>query len=122
MLSASYEVDFWGKNRFASLAAQETAVASRFAKEVVVISTVASVGSWSSPSTSAPLLTLLSKYSQQNAAAIMLGGMLDESDDAEDAVEAVAAKAGRGEFFAVPGLLGKTSRVAAQVERFRSAQ
>jgi len=45
VLSASYEVDFWGKNRYASLAAQETAVASRFAKEVVVISTVASVGS-----------------------------------------------------------------------------
>jgi multidrug efflux system outer membrane protein len=45
VLSASYEVDFWGKNRYASLAAQETAVASRFAKEVVIISTVASVGS-----------------------------------------------------------------------------
>jgi NodT family efflux transporter outer membrane factor (OMF) lipoprotein len=44
VLSASYELDFWGKNRYASLAAQETAVASRFAKEVVVLSTVASVG------------------------------------------------------------------------------
>jgi outer membrane protein, multidrug efflux system len=43
-LNASYEIDFWGKNRAASLAAQETAVASRFSKEVVVLSTVASVG------------------------------------------------------------------------------
>jgi multidrug efflux system outer membrane protein len=43
-LNAGYELDFWGKNRAASLAAQETAVASRFAKEVVVLSTVVSVG------------------------------------------------------------------------------
>ncbi len=42
-LNASYEIDFWGKNRAASLAAQETAVARRFTKEVIVISTVASV-------------------------------------------------------------------------------
>jgi NodT family efflux transporter outer membrane factor (OMF) lipoprotein len=44
LLSASYEIDFWGKNRAASRAAQETAVATRFAKEVVVISTIAAVG------------------------------------------------------------------------------
>ena len=44
VLSAGYELDFWGKNRAASLAAQENAVASRFAKEVVVLSTVVSVG------------------------------------------------------------------------------
>ncbi len=44
VLSASYQLDFWGKNRYASLSAQETAVATRFAKEVVVISTVVSVG------------------------------------------------------------------------------
>jgi len=43
-LNASYEIDFWGKNRAAQRAAQETAVATRFAKEVVVLSTVASVG------------------------------------------------------------------------------
>ena len=43
-LNASYEIDFWGKNRAASRAAQETAVATRFAKEVVVISTIAAVG------------------------------------------------------------------------------
>jgi NodT family efflux transporter outer membrane factor (OMF) lipoprotein len=43
-LNASYEIDFWGKNRAAALAAQETAVATRFAKEVVVLSTVVSVG------------------------------------------------------------------------------
>jgi multidrug efflux system outer membrane protein len=43
-LNAAYEIDFWGKNRAAQRAAQETAVATRFAKEVVVLSTVASVG------------------------------------------------------------------------------
>src|SRR5436305_2336875 len=43
-LNASYEIDFWGKNRAASRAAQETAVATRFAKEVVVLSTIAAVG------------------------------------------------------------------------------
>jgi NodT family efflux transporter outer membrane factor (OMF) lipoprotein len=39
-LSASYEIDFWGKNRSAVRAAEETAVASRFDKEVVALSTV----------------------------------------------------------------------------------
>jgi multidrug efflux system outer membrane protein len=43
-LNASYEIDFWGKNRAFSRAAQETAVASRFNKEVVVLSTMAAVG------------------------------------------------------------------------------
>jgi multidrug efflux system outer membrane protein len=43
-LNAGYEIDFWGKNRAVSRAAQETAVASRFNKEVVVLSTVVSVG------------------------------------------------------------------------------
>jgi multidrug efflux system outer membrane protein len=42
-LNASYEIDFWGKNRAASLAAQENAIARRFTKEVIVISTIASV-------------------------------------------------------------------------------
>jgi outer membrane protein, multidrug efflux system len=44
-LNASYEIDFWGKNRAASRAAQEIAVASRFNKEIVVLSTIVSVGS-----------------------------------------------------------------------------
>ncbi len=44
-LSASYEIDFWGKNRAALLAAQETAVASRFDREVVALTTVVSVAS-----------------------------------------------------------------------------
>jgi NodT family efflux transporter outer membrane factor (OMF) lipoprotein len=44
VLNASYEIDFWGKNRAASVAAEETAVASRFNKEVVVLSTIVSVG------------------------------------------------------------------------------
>jgi outer membrane protein, multidrug efflux system len=43
-LSASYEIDFWGKNRSNSRAAQENAVASRFNRDVVVLSTIASVG------------------------------------------------------------------------------
>ncbi len=42
-LNASYEIDFWGKNRAASRAAQQTAVAARFDKEVVVLSTMVSV-------------------------------------------------------------------------------
>ena len=42
-LNAAYEIDFWGKNRAASLAAQENAIARRFTKEVIVISTIASV-------------------------------------------------------------------------------
>ena len=43
-LNATYEIDFWGKNRANSRAAQETAVASRFNKEVVVLATIVSVG------------------------------------------------------------------------------
>ncbi len=43
-LNAAYEIDFWGKNRSASRSAQEAAVASRFDKEVVVLSTIAAVG------------------------------------------------------------------------------
>jgi multidrug efflux system outer membrane protein len=39
-LSASYEIDFWGKNRSALRAAEESAVASRYDREVVGLSTV----------------------------------------------------------------------------------
>ncbi len=39
-LSASYEIDFWGKNRSALRAAEQTAVASRFDREVVGLTTV----------------------------------------------------------------------------------
>ncbi len=42
-LNASYEIDFWGKNRAAARSAEETAISTRFAKEVVVISTIVSV-------------------------------------------------------------------------------
>jgi NodT family efflux transporter outer membrane factor (OMF) lipoprotein len=42
-LSASYEIDFWGKNRAAMRAAEELAVASRFDREVVALSTVVTV-------------------------------------------------------------------------------
>ncbi len=41
-LSASYEIDFWGKNRAALRAAEETAIASRYDREVVGLTTVVS--------------------------------------------------------------------------------
>jgi NodT family efflux transporter outer membrane factor (OMF) lipoprotein len=43
VLNASYEIDFWGKNRAISEAAQENAIASRFDRDTVVISTEVSV-------------------------------------------------------------------------------
>ncbi len=42
-LSASYEIDFWGKNRASLEAAKETAQASRYNAETVALTTVASV-------------------------------------------------------------------------------
>jgi NodT family efflux transporter outer membrane factor (OMF) lipoprotein len=42
-LSASYEIDFWGKNRDALLAAEEIANANRFDRDVVVLTTLAAV-------------------------------------------------------------------------------
>jgi NodT family efflux transporter outer membrane factor (OMF) lipoprotein len=42
-LSASYEIDFWGKNRAAQRAAEELAVASRFDREVVALTSVVGV-------------------------------------------------------------------------------
>jgi NodT family efflux transporter outer membrane factor (OMF) lipoprotein len=42
-LSASYEIDFWGKNRATLRAAEETAAATRFDREVVALTTVVSV-------------------------------------------------------------------------------
>ena len=42
-LSASYVLDFWGKNRAALNAAIETSIASRYNKEVVEITTLSSV-------------------------------------------------------------------------------
>jgi outer membrane protein, multidrug efflux system len=42
-LTASYEIDFWGKNRAASRAAQESAIAARFDRDTVAISTIVSV-------------------------------------------------------------------------------
>jgi NodT family efflux transporter outer membrane factor (OMF) lipoprotein len=44
VLNAAYEMDFWGKNRAASRAAEESAVVARFSKEVVVLSTIVSIG------------------------------------------------------------------------------
>lgn len=42
-LNASYEIDFWGKNRDALLAAEETANSNRFARDTVALSTLAAV-------------------------------------------------------------------------------
>ncbi|MDO9414188.1 MAG: efflux transporter outer membrane subunit [Pseudolabrys sp.] len=39
-MSASYEIDFWGKNRSALRASEETAVASRYNRDVVSLTTV----------------------------------------------------------------------------------
>ena len=39
-LTASYEIDFWGKNRFALRAQEQTAIASRFDRDVVALTTV----------------------------------------------------------------------------------
>jgi NodT family efflux transporter outer membrane factor (OMF) lipoprotein len=42
-LGASYELDFWGKNRSLVLAAEQTAVATRFEREVVALTAIAAV-------------------------------------------------------------------------------
>ncbi len=44
-LSASYQLDFWGQNRDALQAAEETAIANRFDREVVALTTLTSVAS-----------------------------------------------------------------------------
>jgi outer membrane protein, multidrug efflux system len=43
VLNASYQFDFWGKNAAISRSFEESAVATRFNKEVVVLSTIVSV-------------------------------------------------------------------------------
>jgi NodT family efflux transporter outer membrane factor (OMF) lipoprotein len=42
-LSASYQLDFWGQNRDAAQAAEETSVASRFDRDVVALTTLTTV-------------------------------------------------------------------------------
>jgi outer membrane protein, multidrug efflux system len=42
-LNAAYEIDFWGKNRAALQAAEEGSVASRYAREVVALSVLATI-------------------------------------------------------------------------------
>ncbi len=42
-LTASYELDLWGRNRFASLAGVDNAVAARFSRDTLVLSSVAAV-------------------------------------------------------------------------------
>jgi len=43
VLSASYELDFWGKNRAVRAAARATAIASRYDKETVALTVISSV-------------------------------------------------------------------------------
>jgi outer membrane protein, multidrug efflux system len=43
VLNASYEIDFWGKNRALSRAAQENAISLRFDRDTIAVSTVVSV-------------------------------------------------------------------------------
>ena len=43
-LSASYELDFWGKNRALSRSAQQNAIAARYDRDTVNLSTIVSVG------------------------------------------------------------------------------
>jgi multidrug efflux system outer membrane protein len=45
VLSASYELDFWGKNRAARASARATALASHYDKETVALTVVSSVAS-----------------------------------------------------------------------------
>ena len=45
VLSASYELDFWGKNRAARASARATALASRYDKETVALTVVSNVAS-----------------------------------------------------------------------------
>jgi outer membrane protein, multidrug efflux system len=45
VLSASYELDFWGKNRAAKASARATALASHYDKETVALTVVSSVAS-----------------------------------------------------------------------------
>jgi NodT family efflux transporter outer membrane factor (OMF) lipoprotein len=42
-LSSAYEIDFWGKNRDAALAADEISTANRFDRDVVALTTLAAV-------------------------------------------------------------------------------
>ncbi len=42
-LSASYEIDFWGKNRDAALSAEQSAVATPYDADVISLATLASV-------------------------------------------------------------------------------
>lgn len=42
-LSAAYELDFWGKNRDAAQAAEETSIATRFDRDVVALTALVSV-------------------------------------------------------------------------------
>lgn len=44
-LSASYEIDFWGKNRDAALSVEELSNASRFDRDVVALTTLTAVAS-----------------------------------------------------------------------------
>ena len=76
-LTASYALDLWGKNRLATLAAAQTSVATRFDRDALVLSSVAStVNSY---------LNLLSAQDRLKIAANNL-------KDARDALEAIKGR------------------------------
>lgn len=45
-LSASYQLDFWGRNKATLLAAEESAVASRFSRDTVALTAMGNVGTY----------------------------------------------------------------------------
>jgi outer membrane protein, multidrug efflux system len=70
-LAASYEIDFWGKNRALLRAAEENAVASRFNREVVHLSTIASVANAYFQALSAQDLLRVARNNEASATRIL---------------------------------------------------
>jgi outer membrane protein, multidrug efflux system len=70
-LSASYEIDFWGKNRALLRAAEENAVASRFDREVVHLTTIASVANAYFQALSAQDLLRVARSNEASATRIL---------------------------------------------------
>jgi outer membrane protein, multidrug efflux system len=84
-LSASYEIDFWGKNRALLRAAEENAVASRFNREVVHLSTIASVANAYFQALSAQDLLRVARSNETSASRIL--GLIQQRSQAGTASE-----------------------------------
>ena len=74
-LSASYQLDFWGQNRDALQAAEETSVANRFDREVVALTTLVSVALVAGLAVFSGITLLL--FFEDFAAAAFLGAFTD---------------------------------------------